>query len=728
MRAGPDEKLRQQVRKEARKMAKQKKHESWIQHQKFKKQRRAEQSKRKFGNSKPKYVNKSKNLKEKEDIQENANSRINQSLEKKNVPTEMELKLDLLAHGGANTPKTVKEKKCMKRKSKTKFEEYLEMERKDAGAEEDLELERRLAKKLKSKDGKLRGMDDEIDMLLEGIPSVLDSFDEEEAPDAKEFPIEGVEDGTSGKKSKKKNSSKEFSEDERDDVMGAVSGLEESSGAEVGLEDGATETSSHTRNRNKKKSKRKQDMAGDIKNGESDPTDHDAEVALPETSIKASAGASSMKYVAPHLRSLSGNESEEHIQIRRRVRGLLNRLSESNVESITGEMSTIFCSTIRSVSTQIIVDEVLAGCSGGPRGNEQYAAVFAAFVAGLASSVGMDFSAKFVASLAKTFESVQNRVNELKASSVEGQANINGKRMEFMLETIFDIKNNKKRPKEETAPHTRIKKWLQKLNVEGIFIRGLKWSKLLDPDKKGQWWLSGDVAAKTDNVQEVANAIDKEILETQKMLQLAASQRMNTDARKAIFCIIMSGEDYIDAFEKLLRLDLTGKQDREIMRVIVECCLQEKIFNKYYTTLASKLCEHDKNHKFTLQFCIWDRFKELESMHLLRSMHLAKFVAEMVGSFTLSLAVLKSVELSDVAQLTPKRIMHFRMLFEALFEYPDKVIWNSFTRVAVAPDLETLRHGIEFFIREYVVKSNKAFTNKFKIAKKALNNIEGVLM
>lgn len=37
------------------------------------------------------------------------------------------------------------------------------------------------------------------------------------------------------------------------------------------------------------------------------------------------------------------------------------------------------------------------------------------------------------------------------------------------------------------------------------------------------------------------------------------------------------------------------------MRVIVECCLQEKVFNKYYTTLASKFCEHDKNHKFTLQ-------------------------------------------------------------------------------------------------------------------------------
>lgn len=42
-------------------------------------------------------------------------------------------------------------------------------------------------------------------------------------------------------------------------------------------------------------------------------------------------------------------------------------------------------------------------------------------------------------------------------------------------------------------------------------------------------------------------------------------------------------------------------QDREIIRVLVECCLQEKVFNKYYTALASKLCGHDKNHKVTLK-------------------------------------------------------------------------------------------------------------------------------
>ena len=42
--------------------------------------------------------------------------------------------------------------------------------------------------------------------------------------------------------------------------------------------------------------------------------------------------------------------------------------------------------------------------------------------------------------------------------------------MEFMLETICDIKNNKKRVKEDPAHHTRIKKWLQKVLLVYLFI------------------------------------------------------------------------------------------------------------------------------------------------------------------------------------------------------------------------------------------------------------------
>ncbi|KAK3002478.1 hypothetical protein RJ639_022122 [Escallonia herrerae] len=638
-----------------------------------------------------------------------------------------------------------------KKRKKTKFEEYLDKEG-AVSMDKDLDLERKLAKKLKVKEGKLQGGSDDLNMLFEGIPSVLDY----KVPDAEEASLKCHKNSSARKKRVKRSSEQE---------------------PHVEITNGDTVA-------------------------ESEPLKSSgAEVASEELSTKAPALEGHAKYVAPQLRSRIGNESEENSQIRRRIRGLLNRLSESNVEAVTGEVSTIFQSVQRSVGSQIIIEEVLASCSGGPRGNEQHSAVFAAFVAGMACMVGIDFGAKLLASLAKCFEeeyleednlslrnltlllsylyifgicSRWNRVNELKASSGDDQANTRGKRMEFMLETICDIKNNKRRPKEDSLQHTRIKKWLQKvhgpysslsmtsvsmyvypakmllmlmslnyeaslfdtssvvsriqLTVDNVLIRGLTWSKLTDPHKKVQWWLSGDITSTTDHIKEVAINTDREILEAQKLLKLATAQRMNTDARRAIFCIIMSGEDYVDAFEKLLRLDLPGKQDREIMRVLVECCLQEKVFNKYYCVLASKLCSHDKNHKFTLQYCLWDRFKELESMQLIRSMHLAKFVVEMLASFSLSLASLKVVDLNDVTQLTPKRIMHFRMLFETLFEQSDKIVWNIFTRIAGTPEYETLRSGIQFFVNKYVVSGQKSFSGKYRVAKKAINNVEGVLL
>ena len=63
-------------------------------------------------------------------------------------------------------------------------------------------------------------------------------------------------------------------------------------------------------------------------------------------------------------------------------------------------------------------------------------------------------------------------------------------------------------------------------------------------------------------------------------------------------------QDFLDAFEKLLHLGLKGQQEREISYVILDCCLQEKIFNPYYFHLAQKFCDFDRKHKVGLSFSI----------------------------------------------------------------------------------------------------------------------------
>lgn len=227
---------------------------------------------------------------------------------------------------GSSTSKVVKGKKGSKRNSKgTKFEEYLEMEMQNSvvSAKEDLVLERKLAKKLKVKVGKLRGEDDGINSLFEGIPSIIDSLGEEELPAAEEF-----SDKSSKSKKKKKKKRKSLDQGLESDVA-----VDSSVGVSVPVkildaymsEEGPAEA--HSRKKRKKRNLselgQECDEVGDTAIGASNLVEPcGGEVVSEEVSAKVPAGKGDGKYVAPHLRGRSGNESEEYTKIRRHVRGM----------------------------------------------------------------------------------------------------------------------------------------------------------------------------------------------------------------------------------------------------------------------------------------------------------------------------------------------------------------------------------------------------------------------
>lgn len=180
-----------------------------------------------------------------------------------------------------NVPKNVKRIKGSVKKSK--FEEFLEMDQKKdfVSAEEDMELEKKLAKKLKVKNGRLRGDDDEMNMLFGGDDDDMNMLFE-----------------------------------------GLPSAHEEIPGAEEDTEKTLEKRS--TRRKRKKKGTEQQDaqMAPDAIVGQSEPSSSEAAIGPEKVPSKAPAVARNVKYVAPHLRSQGRNDSDDHPQIRRRLRGM----------------------------------------------------------------------------------------------------------------------------------------------------------------------------------------------------------------------------------------------------------------------------------------------------------------------------------------------------------------------------------------------------------------------
>lgn len=219
-------------------------------------------------------------------------------------------------------------------------------------------------------------------------------------------------------------------------------------------------------------------------------------------------------------------------------------------------------------------------------------------------------------------------------------------RARFMLETVMNVAQ-KGRPGKDALATTenmqRMAKYISTLERKRMIRThaalqvGLQ--DLQDAEHKGRWWLVGaawsgrdaaDAAAPASlrafpigTAHESADSVlpaegDGEV----DLAQLARSQGMNTDARRAVFSTLMSSLDYADAAQNLLQLKLSEVQRREIIRVLVHCvahvCVasdrrltQERTYNPYYVLVGERLAQELPGMRVTLQFVLWDYFREI---------------------------------------------------------------------------------------------------------------------
>ena len=153
------------------------------------------------------------------------------------------------------------------------------------------------------------------------------------------------------------------------------------------------------------------------------------------------------------------------------------------------------------------------------------------------------------------------KLNELSSQQSEGNT-----RLKFMLESLVAIKNNDIRKltdsyySDDQINCEDIYEMLIK-RIKTLYSNNLKYndiqlnvnlSDLLNSNKRGKWWIVGSAWSNEDKVESGNNA--EEIKEnrklfkqnksnfSEKLLELARKQHMNTDIRRTIFCIIMSAE------------------------------------------------------------------------------------------------------------------------------------------------------------------------------------------
>ncbi|KAJ2284414.1 suppressor of glycerol defect [Coemansia sp. RSA 370] len=308
-------------------------------------------------------------------------------------------------------------------------------------------------------------------------------------------------------------------------------------------------------------------------------------------------------------------------------------------------------------------------------------------------------------------------------------------RCKFMVESLTSLKDNRMRNEmsQNAENVARLRRFLGNMDkrravgaVEPINI-GLQ--DIRDVETKGKWWLVGSswvgnqYTGDTDGPTALQKAQkDSDNAEMERLLKMAREQHMNTDIRRSIFITLLSSDDYADAFERLLKLDLKNAQAREMMRVILHCSGQEQAYNPYYTLVAYKLCSYHNTYRLTMQYALWDFLRELgesdvgglgriseessslgANVPLRRIVNLAKTYAWLVDKQVLSLLILKTVTFARVGE---QARVFFQVMFSTLFLLHKKqsaqdvqAVYSVFQRAVSNP---TMCHGILFFFQHFV--------------------------
>jgi nucleolar MIF4G domain-containing protein 1 len=262
------------------------------------------------------------------------------------------------------------------------------------------------------------------------------------------------------------------------------------------------------------------------------------------------------------------------------------------------------------------------------------------------------------------------------------------------LTAITDLKNNKRRNQDTlyTEKTSKLRKFLGRIKSIAAKSNKAKTSSeaslrislkdILDAETRGRWWKVGaswagnqyrfsDGSKGPNNEDDVKESNDKNSEQDEELLKLASKFRMNTDRKRGIFCIMMGGADCEDVFEKLCRSSMLKNQsERDTVRVLLECCGNEKSYNKFYGHLADRICEYQPQCKFSLQLAYWDAFKQFDTMDARKAANLAKLLLHLVVTkHTLRLmAVLKAIDVSD-GDMEETSMLFLTILMSSILEH-----------------------------------------------------------
>ncbi|XP_048390158.2 pre-mRNA-splicing factor CWC22 homolog [Stegostoma tigrinum] len=138
--------------------------------------------------------------------------------------------------------------------------------------------------------------------------------------------------------------------------------------------------------------------------------------------------------------------------------------------------------------------------------------------------------------------------------------------------------------------------------------------------------------------------------------------------RRTIYLAIQSSLDFEECAHKLLKMEFPESQTKELCNMILDCCAQQRTYEKFFGLLAGRFCLLKKDYMEAFEGIFKEQYETIHRLETNKLRNVAKMFAHLLYTDSIPWSVLDCIHLSEETTTSSSRIF-VKILFQELCEY-----------------------------------------------------------
>uniref|UniRef100_A0A915J211 MI domain-containing protein n=1 Tax=Romanomermis culicivorax TaxID=13658 RepID=A0A915J211_ROMCU len=277
-------------------------------------------------------------------------------------------------------------------------------------------------------------------------------------------------------------------------------------------------------------------------------------------------------------------------------------------------------------------------------------------------------------------------------------------RIQYMLEVLFQIR------KEKFAAHPGIIPDLDLVEADDQITHTIALDDLIDPENKLK--ILGEDDDDDDDEEgsdedEDENGEGGATEEGEKKTVIIDNTEANLVAlRRTVYLTIQSSLSYEEAAHKLMKMKIAPEMEPEICNMLLDCCAQNRTFEKFFGLLAGQFCRIKKDYQQFFEQLFKDSYDTIHRFDIGKIRNISKFFAHLLFSDSISWMVLGHIHLNERDTTSAGRVF-IKILLQELTEIfgleklygriRDATMQEAFDGLFPRDDPHDTRFAINFF-------------------------------